>query len=177
MCLFGGGQHLSTGSKISALPLKADIGADIVSVPCQEQRSPPIGTAMAAMRAACGSQLARRLWRDRSAQTGRTPLKYMLTWTERPQGSPMEYENAQKRILEVFTQWKAPGNFKIELFVIRVGDWGGYMLLDCDDPTAVHKFCSMLPAFVFEARPVIPIEDAVRVELEAIGFRDGLKRK
>ena len=84
------------------------------------------------------------------------PMKYMLTWTERPQGSPMEYENAQKRILEVFTQWKAPGNFKIELFVIRVGDWGGYMLLDCDDPSAVHKFCSMLPAFVFEARPVIP---------------------
>ena len=79
--------------------------------------------------------------------------------------------------LEVFTQWKAPSNFKIELFVIRVGDWGGYMLLDCDDPTAVHKFCSMLPAFVFEARPVIPIDDAVRVELELIAFRDGLKRK
>jgi muconolactone delta-isomerase len=104
-------------------------------------------------------------------------MKYMLSWSERPQGSPIEYENAQKRILEVFTQWKAPGNFKIELFVIRVGDWGGYMLLDCDDPTAVHKFCSMLPAFVFEARPVIPIDDAVRVELEAIAFRDGLKRR
>jgi muconolactone delta-isomerase len=104
-------------------------------------------------------------------------MKYMLSWSERPQGSPIEYENAQKRILEVFTQWKAPANFKIELFVIRVGDWGGYMMLDCDDPAAVHKFCSMLPAFVFEARPVIPIEDAVRVELESIAFRDGLKAK
>src|SRR5579872_3528868 len=81
-------------------------------------------------------------------------MKYMLTWTERPQGSPTEYENAQKRILEVFTQWTAPDNFKIELFVITVGDWGGYMLLDCDDPLAVHKFCSMLPAFEFQARPV-----------------------
>src|ERR1700746_3019043 len=108
---------------------------------------------------------------------GEIPMKYMLTWTERPQGSPIEYENAQKRILEVFTQWKAPSNFKIELFVIRVGDWGGYMLLNCDDPAAVHKFCSMLPAFVFEVRPVIPIEDAVRVELESIAFRDGLKTK
>ena len=76
----------------------------------------------------------------------------------------MEYENAQKRILEVFTQWKAPDNFKIEMFVIRVGDWGGYMLLDCDDPLAVHKFCSMLPAFEFEARPVVPVMDAVRVD-------------
>jgi hypothetical protein len=45
----------------------------------------------------------------------------------------------------------------------------GYMLLDCDDPTAVHKLCSMLPAFVFEARPVIPIDDAVRVELFHLG--------
>ena len=44
-------------------------------------------------------------------------------------------------------------------------------------PAAVHKFCSMLPAFVFEARPVIPIEDAVRVELDAISWRDGLKPK
>jgi Protein of unknown function (DUF3303) len=110
-----------------------------------------------------------------SNQQYKIPMKYMLTWSERPQGSPMEYENAQKRILEVFTQWKAPANFKIELFVIRVGDWGGYMMLDCDDPLAVHKFCSMLPAFVFEARPVVPVMDAVRVEQEAIAFRDGLK--
>jgi hypothetical protein len=51
------------------------------------------------------------------------------------------------------------------------------MLLDCDEPLAVHKFCSMLPAFVFEARPVVPVMDAVRVELEAIAFRDGLKGK
>jgi len=104
-------------------------------------------------------------------------MKYMLAWSERPQGSPLEYENAQKRILEVFTQWKAPDNFKVELFVIRVGDWGGYMMPDCDDPAAVHKYCSLLPAFVFEARPVIPIKDAVRVELESIAFRDGLKAK
>ena len=46
------------------------------------------------------------------------------------------------------------------------------MMLDCDDPLAVHKFCSMLPAFVFEARPVVPVMDAVRVELEAISWRD-----
>jgi len=103
------------------------------------------------------------------------PMKYMVTWSERPQGSAIEYENAQKRILEIFTQWKAPDNFKIELFVVRVGDWGGYMSVDCDDPLAVHKICSMLPAFAFEARPVVPVMDAVRVELEAIAFRDGIK--
>ena len=45
---------------------------------------------------------------------------------------------------------------------MRVGDWGGYMLADCNDPLTVHKFCSMLPAFEFQARPVISVEDAIR---------------
>ena len=104
-------------------------------------------------------------------------MKYVISWNERSQGSPLEYENAQNRILEVFTQWKAPDNFKIEMFVVRVGDWGGYMLLDCDDPLEVHKLCSMLPAFTFEARPVVPVMDAVRVELEVMAWRDALPRK
>jgi len=104
-------------------------------------------------------------------------MKYMITWNERPQGTPIEYENAQKRILEVFGPWKAPANFKIESFVIRVGDWGGYMLMECDDPLEVHKFCSMLPSFIFEVHPVVPVADAIRVELEAMAYRDGLRGK
>ena len=51
------------------------------------------------------------------------------------------------------------------------------MLVECDDPVTIHKLCSMLPAFVFEARPVIPVEEAVRSELEVIAWRDGLKGK
>ena len=47
-------------------------------------------------------------------------------------------------------------------------------MVECDDPHTVHKFCSTYPSFVFEARPVVPVEDAVRVELEAIAWREGL---
>ena len=39
-----------------------------------------------------------------SQQTKEDPLKYMITWSERSQGSLIEYENAQKQILQVFTQ-------------------------------------------------------------------------
>ena len=53
----------------------------------------------------------------------------------------------------VFGQWKAPANFKIEFFVIRVGEWGGHMLVDCDDPLTIHKFCSMLPALYSRCTP------------------------
>jgi len=103
-------------------------------------------------------------------------MKYVISWFERPQGSAMEYEKVQDRILEVFAQWKAPANFKIEFFVVRVGEWGGHMLVECDDPMTVHKFCSMLPAFEFQARPVIAVEDAVRSELEVMKWRRELKK-
>lgn len=102
-------------------------------------------------------------------------MKYMINWFERPHGSAVEYENAQKRILDVFSHWKAPSGFNIELMVVRVGEWGGHMLVDCDDPVEVHKVCSTFPAFEFQARPVIPVEDAVRAELETIEWRDGLQ--
>ena len=74
-------------------------------------------------------------------------------------------------------RWKAPDNFKVEFFVVRVGDWGGHLLVDCDDPLTVHKFCSMLPAFTMQARPVIAVQDAVRAELEVMAWRDGLTGK
>src|SRR4051794_41955322 len=99
-----------------------------------------------------------------SERTTHLSTKYMITWNERSQGSPIEYENAQKRILEVFTQWEAPDNFKIELFVIRVGDWGGEMMLDFDEPLAVSQVCSMLPAFFFEGRAGVSVMGAVRGE-------------
>ena len=76
---------------------------------------------------------------------------------------------------KVFGAWEAPADLKIELFVVRVGEWGGHMLVDCEDPLTVHKLCSTFAAFEFTARPVVAVEDAVRVELEAIEWRDGLQ--
>lgn len=104
-------------------------------------------------------------------------MRSMISWFERTQGSPAEYENAQKRILEVFSHWTMPDSFKIEAFVVRLGEWGGYMLVDCDDPLTIHRFCSTFPAFEFKVCPVIAVDDAVRVELEVIAWRDGLQRR
>ena len=45
-----------------------------------------------------------------------------------------------------------------------MGEWGRYILVDCDDP--VHKVGSTWPGFEFQARPMIAAQEAVRVELE-----------
>ena len=51
------------------------------------------------------------------------------------------------------------------------------MLVGCDDTLTIHKFCSMLPAFVFQVHPVVRVAYAVRGELEGSAWRDGLKGK
>jgi hypothetical protein len=51
------------------------------------------------------------------------------------------------------------------------------MLMESDDPVTIHKFCSMLPSFLFEVHPVIPVDEAVRGELEVVAWRDGLNSK
>ncbi len=103
-------------------------------------------------------------------------MKYMISWYERSQGSALEYENAQKRILGVFRHWQPPEYFKVELFVVRLGEWGGHMVVDCADNLDIHRLCSIFPAFRFEVSSILPIEDAVRTELEAIAWRDGVPR-
>lgn len=105
-----------------------------------------------------------------------TSIKYMVSWYERPQGSPMEYEHAQKRILEVFSQWKAPANFKIHSVRRERGRVGRPHAGGLRRSDRRAQGCSTFPAFEFQARPVIPVDDAIRCELEAIARREGLKR-
>ncbi len=102
-------------------------------------------------------------------------MKYMITWYERSQGSAIEYENAQKRILGVFRHWQFPETIKVETFLVRVGEYGGFMLIDCEQPAAIQRMTSSFPAFSFQVDPVLPINEAVGAELEAIAWRDGLK--
>jgi muconolactone delta-isomerase len=101
-------------------------------------------------------------------------MKVMISWRERPMGSASAYENAQKRILAVFKHYKFPESMKVLQFVIRVGDWGGYMLVETTDMVSVHKFTSMLPAFEFRMEQVIDIGEAVSAELEIMAWRDSL---
>ncbi len=102
-------------------------------------------------------------------------MKYMISWQERPQGSPIEYENAQKRILGVFRHWNMPESLNVQQFLVRVGDYGGYIVAEATDPAAIHKLTSTFPAFQFRVETVLDISDAVAVELEAIAWRDSVQ--
>jgi muconolactone delta-isomerase len=93
-------------------------------------------------------------------------VKYVVTWWERPTGSPADYEAAQKRVLEVFQSW-----FN---FLCGWGEFGGYAVLETDDPAALHRLTTAFAVFQFRVEPVMDVMDAVAAESESIEWRDSI---
>lgn len=98
-------------------------------------------------------------------------MKYVISWRERPAASSKDYETAQERIMQIFKDWKFPASFSILQFVVRVGDYGGYMVLETDNPLDIHYVTSAYAAFEFKVEPVVDVADAVAAQLKAIEYR------
>jgi hypothetical protein len=98
-------------------------------------------------------------------------VKYVVSWRERPAASSREYEAAHERILEIFKDWQMPASITMHQFVVRIGDYGGYMVLETNKPTDIHFISSVFAAFEFKVEPVVDVMEAVAVEVEAIQFR------
>lgn len=90
-------------------------------------------------------------------------------------GSHADYEAAQKRVLGVFQKFPMPPSIKFHQFLVRVGEFGGYAVIETDKPADVHKLTTALAVFQFRLEPVIDVMDAVAVESETIAWRDALK--
>ena len=99
-------------------------------------------------------------------------MKYVLTWWERPSGSHADYEAAQRRVLSVFQKWQMPSSLKFHQFLVRVGEFGGYAVIETDKPADVHKLTTTFAVFQFRLEPVLDVMDAVAAESEAIAWRD-----
>jgi hypothetical protein len=55
--------------------------------------------------------------------------------------------------------------------VTRVGDYGGYMIVETGRPTDIHYFTSFFAAFEFKVETVVEVRDAVAAEVAAVKFR------
>ncbi len=99
-------------------------------------------------------------------------MKYVISWRERPAASAREYELAHERVLQIFNKdYKLPSSFKVHQFVVRVGDYGGYMIIETDKITDIHYFTSVFAVLDFKVEPVVDVMDAVAVELQAFEYR------
>jgi len=98
-------------------------------------------------------------------------MKYVVTWWERPAGTHEAYENAQRRVLELFARWQMPESVKIHSFVVRVGEFGGYAMVETDNIADLHRLTSAFAVFQFRIEPVVDVMDAIAVEASAIEWR------
>jgi hypothetical protein len=97
-------------------------------------------------------------------------MKYVVSWRERSAASSREYEAAHERILQIFKNWQMPASFKIHQFVVGIGNYGGYMIVETDKPLDIHYVTSVFAAFEFKVEPVVDVMDAVAVEVQAIEY-------
>jgi hypothetical protein len=99
-------------------------------------------------------------------------MKYVLTWWERPGGSYADYEAAQKRVLDIFEKWEIPESLTFHQFLVRVGEFGGYAILETDDLAEVEKAIATYAVFQFRLEPVLDVADAVAAQAEGIAWRE-----
>ena len=99
-------------------------------------------------------------------------MKYVLTWWERPGGSAADHEAAQKRILGIFQELEIPESITFHQFLVRVGEMGGYAVLETDDLAEIEKTTTIYAGFQFRLDPVLDVEQAAAAQTEGIAWRD-----
>jgi hypothetical protein len=80
----------------------------------------------------------------------------------------------QQRILELFQKWQVPETLVFHQFLVRVGEFGGYAVIETDDLPALHEAATVFAGFQFRLEPVLDIMDAVSAELQALAWRDSV---
>lgn len=74
--------------------------------------------------------------------------------------------------MDVFQNWEIPEALTFHQFVVRVGEFGGYAVLETDDLTEVQKAITTFAVFRFRLEPVLDVEEAVAAEAEGIAWRE-----
>ena len=67
-----------------------------------------------------------------------------------------------------------PESLQIHQFLVRVGEFGGYAVLETDNVADVHKLTTTFAVFKCRLEAVLDVMDAVAIESDAIAWRNSL---
>jgi hypothetical protein len=85
-------------------------------------------------------------------------------------------EEAEKRSLQVFSQWQIPAGADFKGFYGYCDSSGGFAIIEVDSAATLARVTApWTPWLSFEARPIIPIEEATAIGGEAVAFRDSVR--
>jgi hypothetical protein len=95
-------------------------------------------------------------------------MKYVVVWEGRATAS----EELQARSLEVFGKWSPAEGTAFLQFVGRVDGRGGFAVVETDDVALIARDMAVFNAFFdMSVYPVLDIEEAARIGVEAVEFR------
>lgn len=101
-------------------------------------------------------------------------MKYLLRWSERSYGSAAAYEEAQERILGIMQHWQPPADVTFHQFLVRVGSYGGYAVVETENPASLHQLTSVFAVFDFVVEPVLDVGEALGAEGAAVAWRHSI---
>jgi hypothetical protein len=98
-------------------------------------------------------------------------MRYVLTWEIRESTS----EEQQARGLAVFGSWSPPEGADFQQFLGRIDGRGGFAVVETDDPALLAKdMATFGPFFEFNVYPVLEIQQAASLAMEAVQFRNSV---
>ena len=84
-------------------------------------------------------------------------------------------EEAEKRSLQVFSQWAPQEGAHFQAFYAFADNSGGFAIIETDSAAILAQTTAPWgPWLRFTIRPIVPVEEATPIVAEAIAFRDSV---
>ena len=95
-------------------------------------------------------------------------MLFMLTWEFIDTS-----EDGERRSLEVFSRWQPPEGTEFQAFYGFADHSGGFAIIEADSAAALAQASApFVPWLRFDAKPILPIEDAAAISGSGVAFRD-----
>ena len=97
-------------------------------------------------------------------------MKFVLTWTNRANGTPVENVEGFESTLKLLSSWQPGPEVTMREWLVRCDAAGGFAVLETDDPGALYRdIATWNPWISFEVHPVLDIAESTPRLAEAVG--------
>jgi hypothetical protein len=99
------------------------------------------------------------------------PVLFATVYTSRGAGS----EEASKRVLQMWSQWKQPAGLEIKAFYVLADEGGGIIISEASTPAAMLEAISpFAPYLEYKVTPIVEITEAVPILQRVNAWRDSI---
>jgi len=68
-----------------------------------------------------------------------------------------------------------PASITFHQFLVRLGEFGGYAVIESDEPADLEYLTTVYAVFSFTVEPVMNVMDAVAAQTRGVEYRDSLR--